>query len=308
MSEQVLGIHHVTGISANIRGNLDFYTGPLGLRLVKKSVNQDDVKAYHLFYADAVASPGTDVTFFDWPGTPPNVPGAGTVALTTLRAADAEAVGWWESRLEAGGVLTVRDADPSGRGRVVFADPEGQRLAIVDGGGLPGETVPWDAAVPAERALRGILGVDLDSPRPAETREFLSRYLGFEMVSEGDVVTMAVRGEDSAGEVVVRESRRAGRAGAGGMHHVAFRVRDDDELRGFERRLEEAGMRTSGYVDRYYFHSLYFREPGGVLFELATDGPGMAIDEAPGELGARVSLPPFLAGRRAEIEAGLVPL
>lgn len=307
----VRGIHHVTAVSASIVENLEFYTGVLGLRLVKKSINQDDVKAYHLFYADTVASPGTDLTFFDWPDTPPAEAGPGTIALTTLRSRGGAALNYWEGRLEEAGVIAEREEDQRGRDSLRFSDMEGQRLEIIDDTGLPGEVVPWTAVVPEEYALRGILGVDLASARPKMTKRVLEEVLGFQVAAEGDTFeVLEVRDSDAVGEVrlVSGGTARFGRVGYGGVHHVAFRVKDDEELMAFKEKVEKIGLQTSGYVDRHYFHSLYFREPGGVLFELATDGPGMQMDEDPSALGEKLSIPPFLEHRRAEIEAGLKPI
>ncbi len=298
----VQGIHHVTAITAQVSSNLEFYTRTLGLRLVKKSVNQDDVSAYHLFYADAVATPGTDLTFFDWPNAGPNHPGPGTVNLTELRVESQGALDYWESRLRDAKVGAERTEEG-----LSFADPEGQRLRLVDGSGLPSDAAPWDAVVPAEKAIRGILGVEYSCVRYESSKAVLTELLGFREESEG---LFEVRTDKSVGRVRIREAevRTMGQPGAGGVHHVAFRVRDDDELTLFQGKLEAAGLRTSGFVNRFYFHSLYFREPSGVLFELATDGPGMHADEDMAHLGERLSLPPFLEARRAEIEAGLKPL
>ncbi|HVL39537.1 MAG TPA: VOC family protein [Fimbriimonadaceae bacterium] len=296
----VLGIHHVTAISADIVGNLAFYTGVLGMRLVKKSVNQDDVSAYHLFYADALGSPGTDLTFFDWPRVTANRPGPGTISLTLLRAPRGT-FDYWESRLTEAGVTVDREPD-----RLSFQDPEGQRLALIADDEMPGEIAPWDAVVPSDLNIRGILGVEIESSNARATEAVLRQLLGFEEVGEG---LWEVRTSTSLGQVRVLEGRGAhGRPGRGGVHHVAFRARDDQHLTEIENRVEAAGIRTSGYVDRHYFHSLYFREPGGVLFEVATDGPGMHIDEDPGRLGERLSVPPFLEHRREFIEGILRPL
>ena len=302
----VLGMHHVTAVSAKIDQNLDFYTGMMGMRMVKKSVNQDDVSAYHLFYADAIGSPGTDLTFFDWPKIQPNRPGLASVALITLRVAG-QAMDAWEKRLKNGGVIVYRGVDLAGRDCLLFVDPEGQRLALVDDSGLAGETVPWTKSVPSEMAIRGILGVDMDSARPDSTRKVLTEILGYEDV---DGTRFVLNGDHHASELVVRDPENRGFAmvGAGGVHHVAFGVKNDEELLAFQDKIESAGIRTSGYVDRFYFHSLYFREPGGVLFELATEGPGFSSDEDTEHLGEKLALPPFLEGRRASIEAGLKPL
>ncbi|HVT11092.1 MAG TPA: ring-cleaving dioxygenase [Fimbriimonadaceae bacterium] len=294
-------IHHVTAVTAQIGKNLEFYTQTLGLRLVKRSVNQDDVSAYHLFYADAAGSPGTDMTFFDWPTIGPASPGYATIALTTFRVPDAS-LGYWESRLAENGAAPQRDESS-----ILFSDPEGQRLEVIGDAGLAGGGVPWDKFVPAEHAIRGILGVDLESARPEGTKRVLTDLLGFES-ADGEVFETSGPESHARVRIVPSISNRMGRVGAGGVHHVAFRVKDDAELRAMQERVEAMGIRTSGQIDRFYFHSLYFREPGGILFELATDGPGFASDEDQAHLGENLALPPFLEGRRAEIEAGLKPL
>lgn len=294
-------IHHVTAVTAQIAKNIEFYTGLLGLRLVKRSVNQDDVSAYHLFYADAAGSPGTDMTFFDWPASGVNSHGAASVALTSFRV-PGSSLDFWENRLAEAGANPERT-----EGSIRFTDPEGQRLELADDSGLAGKAVPWDKVVPAEHALRGILGVDLESVRPDSTRQVLTEILGYE--DKGDGLYLA---SDDAHHgrlrIVPSPSGRIGRLGAGGVHHVAFRVESDEELLAMQERVESFGLKTSGYVDRFYFHSLYFREPGGVLFELATDGPGFASDEDAAHLGEHLALPPFLEPHRAKIEAGLKPL
>jgi glyoxalase family protein len=295
-------IHHVTAVTAQIGRNMEFYTRTLGLRLVKRSVNQDDVQAYHLFYADAVGSPGTDMTFFDWPAIGSNVPGAGTINLTSFRVPGGS-LDWWENHLRDAGSYPERSD-----GCILFTDFEGQRLELVDDTGMPGGGVPWAAAVPGEHAIRGILGVDLESARPEGTKQVLTQILGYGADEDG--ITFTTGDEKSQARIRVHEptQQRYGRVGAGGVHHVAFRVENDDQLLEMQRRVEELGLGTSGYVDRFYFHSLYFREPGGTLFEIATDGPGFASDESQDTLGEKLALPPFLEGQREQIEAGLKPL
>ena len=302
MSLAVLGLHHVTAVTADVVGNLAFYTGPLGMRLVKKSVNQDDVRAYHLFYADARGTPGTDLTFFDWPQSAANRPGPGAVSLTTLRVPQGS-LDEWEKRL--GG---TRDEDAQGRPRLAFGDPEGQALALVDGAGLPSDSVPWDRNVPVEIAIGGLYSVDLPSARPDATSRVVTELLGF--APTGADGLFEARTPTTVGQVRVVPSigRTLGQVGAGGVHHVAFRVRDEAHLVALQERVEAAGIRTSGEVDRHWFRSLYFREPGGILFELATEGPGFAVDESAETLGEKTVLAPFLEPRRAEIEAGLRPL
>ncbi|HTQ09698.1 MAG TPA: ring-cleaving dioxygenase [Fimbriimonadaceae bacterium] len=294
-------IHHVTAVTAQIEKNMEFYTQVLGLRLVKRSVNQDDVSAYHLFYADGAGSPGTDMTFFDWPSIGANRTGAGTIALTSFRI-PAGSLGYWEGRLEQ-----AECAPERGENSLLFSDPEGQRLELVGDDGVGASSAPWTAVVPAEHAIRGILGVDLESARPDATQRVITEILGYRESAGG---AFEAAGDRSYGRlrIVPSVSGRFGRVGAGGVHHVAFRVENDDELNEMMEKVEEFGLRTSGYVDRFYFHSVYFREPGGVLFELATDGPGFASDEDQAHLGEKLALPPFLEPRRREIEAGLKPL
>ncbi len=295
-------IHHVTAVTATIGANLQYYTQTLGLRLVKRSVNQDDVSAYHLFYADSVGSPGTDMTFFDWPMAGDNRPGLGTISRTTFRVPEGS-MDWWESRLGDAGSSPVRESNES----LIFGDPEGQALELVADSSNPVSSTPWTVHVPEERAIQGILGVDLTSARPDSTKAVLTQILGYSVIGEDTFET----GDGSSFariRVVESSADRLGRVGAGGVHHVAFRVDDQEELLAMGDRLNEVGLRNSGLIDRYYFKSLYFREPGGVLFELATSGPGFASDEPMESLGERLALPPFLEPRRAEIEAGLKPL
>ena len=300
------GLHHVTAITADARRNLDFYTSTLGLRLVKKSVNQDDVSAYHLFYADAVGSPGTDVTFFDWPYAAPNRVGAGTIGPIGLRVAGPEAIAWWTARLDQ---LDVRRGVPfDRRGATVlpFEDPEGQRLELVSDGGAPGGE-PWTGAgVPAEHAVKGLDSVAITALRPDITGAVLTQVMGFREVEPGVFRT----GEAGPGTEVRLEptSERFHPPGRGGVHHVAFRVPDDDEHQRWRERIGTSGLQVTPVIDRYYYKSIYFREPGGALFEIATDGPGFASDEPVDALGKKLALPPFLEPARAEIEAGLQPL
>lgn len=293
-------IHHVTAVTAKIRNNRDFYTGALGLRLVKRSVNQDDVKAYHLFYADKAGSPGTDMTFFDWPLISANRPGLGFATLTTFGIPDGSAE-YWRERLTSHGV----ELFPS-EGSILFMDPEGQRLELEEVAGREVQSQPWTQVAPPEAAIVGILGVDLASLRPTSTAGVLQEVLGYQ--AKDDSTLEALNGTYGRVRLVSEEFEMTGRLGAGGVHHVAFRVADTAELLAKQSVLEGMGFRTSGLIDRYYFQSLYFREPGGTLFELATEGPGFASDEDPEHLGERLALPPFLEPRRAEIEAGLKPL
>lgn len=306
---QIHGIHHVTAVTRELENNIGFYTGTMGMRLVKKSINQDDVKVYHLFYADAVASPGTDFTFFDWKNIGNTTLGGGMVGVTIFRVGGQAALNWWQERLEAEHLPLDRGTDGLGRDLIMFADPEGQSIQLVDDSGLQGKSEPWDKTVPREYALRGMLGVEILSRNPDGTRSFLKEILGFSRVREAETDIWEVSEEDSIVQVQVSDGRmRAGRVGGGAVHHVAFRVHDQEELKAFESYLSSKGVGHSGLIDRHYFKSLYFREPGGTLFELATDDPGMTVDEPLESLGTKVSIPPLFDDRRAEIEAGLRPL
>jgi glyoxalase family protein len=309
---QIGGIHHITAVTGDAPRNVEFYTRTLGLRLVKKTVNQDDLSAYHLFYGDEIGHPGTEVTFFDWPRTGPNSPGAGEVARIALRVAGADALAWWEDRLADSGVRHGGVRERDGVRLLEFTDPEGQRLSLVDDGGAPGGT-PWAMSpVPAEVGIRGIHAVTLVVRDPAPTEWVLTQVLGFRRA--GDMAAAAAVYESGPGgpgtQVWVEARPDAPRAltGIGGVHHVAFRAADDEQHRRWRERVAAAGLAITPVIDRYYFRSLYFREPGGVLFEIATDGPGFATDEEPEHLGESLSLPPFLEARRGEIEAGLRPL
>jgi len=308
------GIHHLTAVSADIRGNVRFYTGVLGMRLVKRSVNQDDVSAYHLFYADGAGSPGTDLTFFDW-DVPPERRGAHVVTGTHLRVHGRETLGWWEARLREHGVAVATPRERDGRWTLEFEDPEGQRLALVDDGGAGDPPVTWDdGPVPAERQIRGLGPIRATVPDAAPTEALLHGVFGMRYdrsyrlgEHEVRVQTMGEGGPHAELHLEVAPGTPPARPGAGGVHHVAFRVRDED-YDAWAARLAKAGVPNSGPVDRFWFQSLYVRDPNGLLFELASDGPGFAVDEDPEHLGESVVLPPFLEPHRERIVAGLTPL
>lgn len=317
---QLGGLHHVTAVTGNAGANVTFYTQVLGMRLVKKTVNQDDVSAYHLFYADGEGNAGTEVTFFDWPNAGPNVPGSGSIAAIGLRVPGHDALGWWLQRFEEKGVTHEGIADVGGQQMLHFSDPEGQRLVIVgdEGDGMqPG--VPWkDSPVPAEMQVRGLHHVRLTVQELLPTALVLTEVMGFrqarEYASPDNPALRTVVFETGPGgsgtEVHIdeRPNLRLGRVGIGGVHHVAFRTPTDEEHRQWRDRIRAAGIGITDVIDRYYFRSLYFREPGHILFEIATDGPGFAVDEDAGHLGESLVLPPFLEPQRAQIEAGLRPI
>ena len=314
------GLHHLTAVTTRAAENVAFYTEVLGLRLVKKTVNQDDVSAYHLFYGDELGRPGTEITFFDWPHLriAPNHPGAGEVSTTELRVRGRETLDWWAGRLEEHGVRHGGVEERNGRAVIDFLDPEGQRLRLADEGEVPSVEggVPWEEApVPQEFGIRGLGAVVLTVRDLEPTARVLAEVLGFRLLSEndegGERVALYEIGPGGPGATVrVIESSAAPQAhlGKGGVHHVAFRTPDEEEQRRWRERLREAGLGVTPQIDRYYFRSIYFREPGGVLFEIATDGPGFATDEDPAHLGETLVLPPWLESHRSEIERVLPPL
>jgi len=311
---QLTGIHHLTAVSADAPGNLNFYTKVLGMRLVKKTVNQDDVSAYHLFYADGEARPGTDLTFFDWPA-PKEVRGTHSIVRTGLRINGAS-LPWWKERLEKAAVRHGEITTIDGRATLELEDPEGQRLALIDDGGN-GDARPWPkSAVPVEHQIRGLGPITLSVPQLRSTDAILTSVMGLRKVRDYEhpqtkdpihVYEMGEGGPAAELHVAVQPGLPIAEQGAGAVHHVAFRT-PDAEYDAWADRLKEMGIPNSGKVDRFYFRSLYFREPNGILFEIASDGPGFATDEPADKLGEKLSLPPFLEDRRKEIEAGLKPL
>ncbi|GGE34962.1 glyoxalase [Agaricicola taiwanensis] len=310
---QLIGIHHLTAVTADAPGNHAFYTKVLGLRLVKKTVNQDDVSAYHLFYADGLASPGSDITFFDWP-VERESRGTRSISRTALRVAGEGTLAYWEKRLTEAGVRHHGITERDGRTVLDFEDFEGQRLTLVDGG--DGEAHPWHGSpVPADRQIRGLGPITISVPDLGPTETVLTRVMNMRRVrsyaQEGAEVVVYEMGSGGAAaelHVAVEPDLPQAQQGAGGVHHVAFRIPDAD-YEAWTDRLRSIRLPSSGPVDRFYFRSLYFREPNGILFEIATDGPGFASDSETMEtLGETLALPPFLEHRRAEIEAGLKPL
>src|SRR5664279_1089717 len=308
---QLTGIHHLTAISAKPRENLAFYRGLLGMRLVKKTVNQDDVSAYHLFYADGKANPGTDLTFFDFPAAPERR-GTNSISRTSLRVAGEKSLGFWRDRLKQAGGVTGDVVEVDGRLTLPFEDKEGQRLVLVDDGGN-GAASPWEkSAVPSEHQVRGLGPIVLTVQDFARTALVLTEIMNMRRVRDyaahGAHIHVFEMGEGGpAAELHILEDKdsAAARQGAGGVHHVAFRTPDEAQYHGWTARLNQLGVPNSGEIDRFYFRSLYFREPNGILFEIATDGPGFATDEPMETLGEKLALPPFLEGRRKEIEKGL---
>jgi glyoxalase family protein len=293
------GIHHITAITADAPRNVDFYTRVLGLRLVKKTVNQDDPTVYHLFYADEAGSPGSDITFFEYPGARRGRAGAGMVHRIVWRVTSEEALDFWEERLRAEGAESTR-----GEGRVTFADPEGLalELAVVETDDRP--LVAEHPEIPPELALHGFDGVRAYSFEPDASRAFLEEGLGFQ--AAGDL-RYERRGDERGSFYLYDEARESGIGGAGTVHHVAW-ASPMDEHEAWRARVIEAGGSPTPVIDRFYFRSIYFREPSGVLFEIATIGPGFTTDEPLEQLGERLSLPPAFEHLREQVEPILTPL
>ncbi|MEY2491517.1 MAG: glyoxalase family protein [Verrucomicrobiota bacterium] len=311
---QLLGVHHLTAVTANARGNLDFYTGNLGLRLVKKTVNQDDVSAYHLFYADGKGTPGTDITFFDWPAARERR-GTRSISRTAFRVSDEATLNWWQKRFAQLGVKNSNMENLDNRPTIEFEDPEGQRLALVVDE-RHGNQQPWEKSpIPPKHQIRGLGPITLSISNYVATERLLSTVLNMRHAREYSqggravhVFEMGAGGAAAELHVRVEPDLEMARLGAGGVHHVAFRTPSIDEYDAWFERLNQMNIRSSGPIDRFYFRSLYFREPNGILLEIATDGPGFATDEPLDQLGEHLALPPFLESRRHEIEAGLKPI
>jgi glyoxalase family protein len=304
------GIHHVTAISGNAARNVDFYTRTLGLRLVKKTVNFDDPGTYHLYYGDEQGRPGTILTFFPWEHAAPGRNGVGQAEETAFRI-PTESIGYWTQRLIEKGVPHQALEKRFGEPVLAFTDPDRMSLALVGVAGAAGEPAWSDGGIPAEHAIRGFHGATLMLDKAAPTGAILTNALGFaETGREGPLVRYAAAG--APGNVVtIRETGGflPARMGRGSVHHIAFRAADDAQQAAMARKVrDDHRLSPTQQLDRNYFRSVYFREPGGILFEIATDQPGFAVDEPVESLGRALKLPPFLEPRRREIEAALPPI
>jgi glyoxalase family protein len=293
------GIHHITAITGDAARNVDFYTRVLGLRMTAKTVNQDDPGVYHLFYGDELARPGADLTFFEYPHAIPGRPGAGMVHRIVWRVASTDALQFWAERLAAEGSGATRDGDS-----LRFADFEGLAHELVVATAADEPLIAAHPEIPAELALQGFEAVRAYSYAPERTALVLERLMGATRQGEA----WELRGDKRGGLYTLDPApSQPGIQSAGTVHHVAWGTTDAEQSWWLER-LNEVGVPNSGLVDRHYFHSVYFREPGGVLFELATEEPGFTVDGPVEELGRRLILPPWLEARRADIEARLTPL
>jgi glyoxalase family protein len=305
----VNGLHHVTAIAGPAQENLDFYAGVLGMRLVKKSVNQDDPGTYHLFYADATGSPGTDLTFFPWDVPAPRREGHGQSVEVALAVPEGS-LAFWGERLDRYGIRMSAIETRFARRALPLVDPHGLAVALVESPRAERRSfAPWDGSpIPAERQIRGLDGARLWERDARNTTRFLVETLGFrEIGAEGEWRRLGA-GAGGSGECVdLRDVPAAPRGawGVGSIHHLAWRVADEAHQLEVRARIEQAGRRPTPVIDRFWFRSVYFLEPGGVLFELATDGPGFGVDEEPAHLGEKLVLPPWLEPQRGAISAAL---
>lgn len=309
----ITGLHHVTVIAGDPRENLAFYTGTLGMRLVKRTVNQDRPGTYHLFYADAVGHAGTDLTFFPWPHQPPQQKGHGLTSETTL-AVPAGSLDWWHARLRDADVAVEEVGTRFGARVLPFTDPHGVSLALAEltDADAPRPFAPWaESPVPEAHQIRGLHAVRLVERDLEATARFLVDVLGFARggAEQGwHRFTLDGGGSGRTLDLCAAPEAPRGHWGVGAVHHVAWRVADDAAELAVRARVEEAGRRPTPVIDRFWFKSVYFLEPGGALFEIATDGPGFTVDEREDALGASLVLPPWLEERRASIESALPSL
>ncbi|MEH7335825.1 ring-cleaving dioxygenase [Neobacillus drentensis] len=318
---ELLGLHHVSIMTGKAEKNYDFYTKILGMRLVKKTVNQDDTKSYHLFYADAEGTPGTEITFFDIPGLGNSYRGTSEISTVSLRVKTTNSLEFWMERFSYYGIEHGEIEKRAQRDTLAFRDFDGTRLMLVADNGEKGVRggIPWQRDdIPTAHAIIGLGPVTLTVGISEPTIGVLTEVMGFRFVGsypslEGEFPEILVyaTGEGGSGAEVHIETRpdlpRA-RLGRGGVHHVAFRVPNEEEYDQWAQRLKDNRLPNSGKVERFYFKALYFREPNGILFELSTDTPGFATDEPMETMGQNLALPPFLEPRRKEIEENLRPL
>lgn len=310
----VKGLHHVTAIAGPAQENLDFYAGVLGMRLVKKSVNQDDPGTYHLFYADAEGHPGTDLTFFPWAQMAPSREGYGLSSEVSL-AVPSGSLDFWSERLQQFGVAIAPLESRFGHAALPLRDPHGLRVALVENPDSLGRSFsPWEQSpIPEQHQIRGLESARLVERDLVRTSSFLTEAMGFAHVGTENgwhrfgVGLPSGRSGISGAYVDLYESPTSGRGawGTGSIHHLAWRVEDEAHQLEVRQRVQEGGSRPTPVIDRFWFKSVYFPEPGGVLFELATEGPGFAVDEDPAHLGETLVLPPWLEPERAQIEAVL---
>lgn len=311
MTNELLGIHHVTAMTDNAMRNYKFFTEVLGMRLVKKTVNQDDIHTYHTFFADDIGSPGTDMTFFDFPNNPKGTSGTNSISRTGLRVPNDAALAYYEARFDEFGVKHDGIQELFGKKILPFEEADGQKYQLFSDehneGVLPGK--PWkNGPVPEDKAIYGLGPIEITVTYFDEFKQILSNVYGMTPILEEETVTLFDVGEGgNGGQVILRKDETTpSRQGYSQVHHVSFRVKDRDALKHWERKYDQARMNHSGRVDRFYFEALYTRV-GHILIELSTDGPGFMQDEPYETMGESLSLPPFLEPKRAEIEAQVRP-
>lgn len=309
MLQPIVGLHHVTAIASDPQRNLDFYSEVLGLRFVKRTVNFDDPGTYHFYFGDDVGTPGSILTFFPWPRATKGRVGAGETSATAFLV-PASAMGFWEERLRMAGIPVEQAGERFGDPVLSFGDPDGMRVEIVGSNAAADVRPSRVAGIAAEHAIRGFYGVTLCEAGFELTARLLET-MGFHQEGRDKNRIRFVSERPALGshiDVLVQPQLIYGHMGAGSVHHIAFRVPTDEAQREWRELLSEIPLNVTPVLDRVYFHSIYFREPGGVLFELATDPPGFLFDEPVEHLGESLKLPPWLETHRAEIEGVLPPI
>jgi glyoxalase family protein len=305
--QPVQGLHHITAIASDPQANLDFYHNLLGQRLVKRTVNFDDPGTYHFYYGDKIGTPGTILTFFPWPRMQPGTKGVGEAAAVAYNIPSAS-LGYWQERLQAHGIDLGEPQPRFGEEVLSFSDPDDMLVEFIIND-EPATVQPWsDGPIPPEHALRGFHGVTLWVGQIQSTADLLVEQMGYELVGQEGSRVRFRGASDDAGmniDLLERPGLPPGRMGAGSIHHIAFRTVDDAEQAEYQEQLRDNGYNVTQMRDRRYFHSIYFRAPSGVLFEIATDAPGFLYDEPIDELGMSLKLPPWLEQQRAEIEQAL---
>jgi glyoxalase family protein len=310
MTKMILGIHHITAIAGDPQRNIDFYTGLLGLRLVKVTVNFDDPGSYHFYYGDGQGNPGTILTFFAWPGAWQGRRGNGQVTATSF-AAPQGSLAFWRERLSANGISFDGPIERFGENVISFADEDGLRLELIETAATDPARAWTGSGVPAEFAIRGFHSATLSETGYQRTAALLTEQMGFRLMGQEQNrfrYEVAGGGAGKIADVVCAPDGHEGRVAAGTVHHIAWRTADDTQQREWLAEVSRLGYNVSPVMDRVYFHSIYFREPGGILFEIATDSPGFAVDESLERLGSGLALPPWLEPQRGRIEAALQPI
>ncbi|OLC61142.1 ring-cleaving dioxygenase [archaeon 13_1_40CM_4_53_4] len=310
MVRGVLGLHHVTAISSDPQKTLDFYTKILGLRLIKLTVNYDDPSTYHVYFGDEIGHPGSVLTFFPWPGQPLGRRGAGQATNTSFSIPQ-DSISYWQDRLKSHSVSQEANRKRFGETVLSFEDQDGQSLELVGDKENEGRTGWAHGPIPREHAIRGFHSITLSEDVLERTESVLVDTLGFRLVGQEENRLRYEAGKGAAGtivDIVSRPNAQRGFVSVGTVHHVAFRASDDEHQKALRQEIEKADLSVTPVINRNYFHSIYFREHGGVLFEVATDQPGFTIDESPEQLGTRLALPPWLEKSRVEIEKNLLPV